>query len=194
MVARRPRRRGDFQRLVAATVALGLMLAGRPFAQASKPLDYEVKAVYLHNFGRFVMWPPTDAAADAPFNICVLGRDPFGQTLDATVAAELIDGKPVMTRRIARVEELTGCRIVFVSLSEDHQVPAIVRTLERAGVLTVSDMPRFVDRGGMIQFVSADNKVRFQINIAAAQRAGLALSSELLRVAVSVKTAEQPER
>jgi hypothetical protein len=149
-----------------------------------------VKAVYLLNFGRFAIWPTTAAADAGSFGVCVLGHDPFGATLDATVAAERIDGKNVVTRRIATPADAIGCRILFVSASEERVLPVIVQAAEKAGVLTVSDMPHFVERGGMIQFVSQDNKVRFEINVGAAQHAGLALSSELLRVAVSVRTAK----
>ena len=174
---------------------MALMFGASVRAQPSKPLDYQVKAVYLLNFGRFVTWPPGDQAVDsAMFRVCVLGQDPFGQTLDATVAAESIDGKSVVTRRIAKPEESDGCRMLFVSASEDRQLTQIVRVLEKSAILTVSDMPGFLQRGGMIQFVSEDKRVRFQINAAAAQHVGLALSSELLRVAASVKTTAEPGR
>ena len=152
-------------RCLAAVAALALTFGAPVRAQPAKPLDYQVKAVYLLNFGRFVTWPPGDQAADAAtFSVCVLGQDPFGQTLDATVAAESIDGKSVVTRRIARPEESDGCRMLFVSASEDRQLPQIVRVLDKAPILTVSDMPGFLQRGGMIQFVSENKKVRFQIS------------------------------
>jgi len=180
---------------LAGAAALALLLVASVRAQPSKPLDYQVKAVYLLNFGRFVTWPAGDQAVDsATFRLCVLGQDPFGQTLDATVAAESIDGKSVVTRRIAKPEESDGCRMLFVSASEDRQLTQIVRVLDKSAILTVSDMPGFLQRGGMIQFVAEGKRVRFQINAAAAQHVGLALSSELLRVAASVKTAAALER
>jgi len=189
--ARRGRRRRRERWLLAAAVVFALMPGSNPHAEPAKPLDYEVKAVYLLNFALFATWPPLTAAADGEgFVMCVIGRDPFGPTLDATVAGELIDGKTVVTRRIARLEDAAGCRMLFVSGSEDGQLKAILQAVDQTAVLTVSDMPQFVERGGMIQFVSVDSKVRFAINLIAAKQAGLMVSSALLRVAVSVKTAK----
>jgi uncharacterized protein DUF4154 len=186
--------RHDENWLFAGVLALALMGAGLR-AQTARPLDYAVKAVYLLNFGRFTTWPTATGGPDAnSFSLCILGRDPFGPTLDATVATELIDHKAVVTRRVSGAGDTAGCRILFVSASEDHQLKPILQAIDKASVLTVSDVPHFVERGGMIQFVMENNKVRFEINLAAAERVGLILSSELLRVAVSVKTAAKSER
>jgi hypothetical protein len=179
---------------MAASIALGLMSTVALRAQPAKPLDSAVKAVYLLNFGRFATWPPMAPSAGAgSFDVCVLGRDPFGPTLDATVATEVIDGKNVVARRIAAPGDAIACRILFVSGSEERQLKPILQAVDAAAVLTVSDMPRFVERGGMIQFVLENNKVRFEINLVATAHAGLTLSSELLRVAASVRTTTKPE-
>jgi hypothetical protein len=148
----------------------------------------ELKAAYLFTFGRFVAWPERDPARDPPsFDICILGTDPFGAVLDATIAGATVRNRPVVARRLASAGEATACHILFISASEDRQLPAIVQALGHADVLTVSDMPRFVGRGGMIQFVTAGSRVRFDIDMQPAQEAGLALSSDLLRVANSVR-------
>jgi hypothetical protein len=169
---------------------LALMAGVSPGAQQPKPLDTEVKAVYLLNFGRFATWPSMAVADAGGFSLCVLGRDPFGSTLDAVVAREVIDGMRVVTKRIAKVENALGCRILFVSGLADEEIIRVLQTLGKTSILTVSDMPQFVERGGMIQFVSQGNKVRFTVNVAAAEQAGLALSSELLRVAIAVRTSK----
>ena len=153
----------------------------------SAPSEYEVKAAYLYNFGRFVEWP-----AKAPsirvesFELCVLGKDPFGPALYRTIAGETIGGKYVVARSVASPEDAGDCREVFISSSEARQLGEILPALNEARVLTVSDMPAFTERGGMIQFVSENNRVRFQVNLSATQRAGLTLSSELLKVATKV--------
>lgn len=171
----------------AAMVAFALMAAPSPGAQPPKPLEFEVKAAYLLNFGRFATWRP-GAPASQPdgFPVCVIGRDPFGSALDQTVAGETIESRSVFVKRIVEAQEASGCRILFVSGSEESHLLAILPIAEKAGVLTVSDISRFADRGGMIQFVSQDRKVRFQVNAAAVDQAGLTLSSELLRVATVV--------
>jgi len=157
-------------------------------AQPPRPRDHEVKAVYLLNFGRFAKWPQVGRATESKaFALCVIGRDPFGSALDATIAGESIDGTPVVTRRLNAATDAVGCRILFISESETAQVKRILDHIQGKPTLTVSDMPKFTDHGGMIEFVSDGNRVRFAVNVAAAERAGLVLSSELLRVAVSVK-------
>jgi len=148
-------------------------------------------AVYLYNFGKFVEWPAT-AAMDDSFPICVLGRDPFGPVLDTTVAGETLGNRKLVARRIASSKEAAGCRIVFISSSEALRVKEVLTSLEKSGALTVSDVPGFTNGGGMIQFVLKDNKVRFEVNLSAAQKAGLIFSSQLLKVASDIK--KEPDK
>ncbi len=178
-------------RLGVAGCVLALLVGRTAAAGQARALDSEVKAVYLLNFGRFAAWP-ADAPASPTFVVCVLGRDPFGAALDEAVSGERIDGRVVVARRIARPEDAGGCRILFISTSERARVKRDLQVLDGARTLTVSDMPEFVDQDGMIQFVPEGNKVRFAVNVAAAERVGLTFSSELLRVAASVKTARTP--
>ena len=157
-------------------------------AQQPKPNEYQVKAAYLYNFGRFVKWPAGIAAVQGDsFAVCVLGQDPFGSTLDSTLAGEALDGKPVVIRRIARPQDAADCRILFVSSTEEHHLKEILAAIDQASVLTVSDIPGFSRRGGIIQFIAEGDRVRFEINLASAESARLVLSSELLKVAVSVR-------
>lgn len=158
-------------------------------AQASPPSEYQVKATYLYNFGKFVEWPARALAEGDSFAICILGRDPFGPILDATLAGETLKGKPAVARRIARVQDAAGCRILFISSSERAQVPHILATVSKMAVLTVSDIAGFAERAGMVQFVLDDCRVRFELNVAPAASAGLTLSAQLLQVAKSVRGA-----
>jgi hypothetical protein len=158
-------------------------------AQTPKPTEYEVEAAYLSNFGRFVEWPARPGTANDVFNVCVLGPDPFGPLLDAALKNEIINGAPMMAKRIATPEEAGGCRIVFLNSPKESQLDATLNTLAAAGAVTVSDMANFTRRGGMIQFILDGNRVRFEINLAAAQRARLTLSSQLLKLAVAVRRA-----
>jgi hypothetical protein len=158
-------------------------------APGEKPSEYDVEAAYLFNFGKFVVWPSLTSAAQ-PITICILGEDPFGTALDRLVTGEKIDGKPVVDKKISRVEEAPSCSILYISTSESAHLNRILGAVKDAPVLTVSDISDFLDRGGMIQFVLRDNRVRFTVNLGPAQRDRLILSSELLKVAVSVKRAE----
>jgi hypothetical protein len=174
--------------LIAIVIACVLLASPSLQAQNPRPADYEVKAAYLYNFGRFVEWPGKVGAAQGGFfTVCVLGQDPFGPSLDATLAGETIGGKTIIAKRISSAEESGNCQILFLSLTDDSRLNKIVADLDKKAVLTVSDMPQFVKHGGMIQFVLEGKKVRFEVNLTATQHAGLTLSSELLKVATAVK-------
>jgi hypothetical protein len=172
----------------AVIVILALMHIPILQAQQPKVSEYQVKATYLYNFGRFVQWPPNATAAKGDsFSICVLGQDPFGPTLDSTLAGETLDGKPLAAKRISTPRDAGECRILFISSAEENHLKEILVALDELGILTVSDMPAFSRRGGMIQFVLEGDKVRFEINLAKAESARLTLSSELLKVATTVR-------
>jgi hypothetical protein len=159
-------------------------------AQKTKPTDYQVKAAYLINFARFVDWPDKLGMLQDPFTICIFGPDPFGRTLDTMLAGEKVAGRSVVAKRISTPQDSFDCRILFVSSAETGSINRVVDAANKQGVLTVSDMQHFANRGGMIQFVTDDKRVRFEVNLTAAQHAGLTLSSELLKVATLVRTNE----
>jgi hypothetical protein len=174
--------------LTAAAAAWAFLAIPALHAQNARPTDYQVKATYLYNFGRFIEWPGKVAAAEGgSFTVCVLGQDPFGPSLDATLAGETIGGRTIVAKRISSAEESGNCQIIFLSLADDSRLNKIIAALDKKAVLTVSDMPQFVKRGGMIQFVAEGKKVRFEVNLTATQHAGLTLSSELLKVATAVR-------
>ena len=178
--------RGRVSRLLAINIALVLLSPACLPAQQSNPSEYEVKAAYVYDFGKFVTWPPNFTAA-GEFTICVLGVDPFGTTLDAITAGERINGKKIAINLIAKPQEAVSCHILFISSSEEGQLKEILAALDKTSVLTVSDISQFTRRGGMIQFVVEANKVRFEVNVTSAEHAGLVLSSQLLKVAINVR-------
>jgi hypothetical protein len=155
--------------------------------RAEKPSEFEVKAVYLFHFGKFVQWPAEARSRSEVFTICVLGDDPFGEILDRILAGETLDGKPPAIRRIRRAQAASDCRILFISDSEADRVEEILESLRDRSVLTVSDMDDFSRKGGMIELVLDQDRVRFEVNLEATAKARLELSSELLKVARAVK-------
>lgn len=167
-------------RVVLAVLALAL-----PALAQSAPTEYDVKAAYLYNFGKFVKWPPN--TSDPTLDICILGDDPFGDSLRSMVAGETIAGKPATVRNVDSVHNIAGCNILFISRAASRRLQAILENVGNKPVLTVSDISGFNDDGGIIEFVNQSGRVRFNINLTAAQRAGLNLSSELLKVANYVK-------
>lgn len=182
----RPALRRAFLRMSGA--ALVACSAVALLADAQKPVsEYAVKAAYLFNFGKFVHFTPSASMTGRQtFDICVVGEDPLGATLDELTASEQLDGKPVRVLRLKSPAEARGCAIAYISADEGPRLAEDLEALRDSEVLTVSDAPDFLRRGGMIQFVTIENHVRFAVNLDAARKEHLALSSELLRVAVSV--------
>jgi uncharacterized protein DUF4154 len=152
-------------------------------AGAGGPSEYEVKAAFLYNFARFIEWPLDAPGEERTFVVTVLGRDPFGRALDDTLRGKKIDDKPVVVRRVLRSDEVGRSHIVFISDSESDRLPAILKSLEAAPVLTVGEMNQFAERGGVIRFKVDQERIRLEINVAAAQRSRLRISSQLLKLA-----------
>ena len=148
--------------------------------------QYNVEAAYLYNFGKFVRWPADVSESEKSFDICILGQDPFNGTLQHLIANEQMNGKPMQGRVIAHASEGQGCAIVFVAESEAAHLEETVVALNRRGELLVSGLPHFLEDGGTIEFVIEKRRVRFEVNLDSASKDGLILSSELLKVAVSV--------
>jgi YfiR/HmsC-like len=157
-------------------------------AQQTGPSEFQVKAAYIYNFGKFVKWPAVAPANQSgSFTICVLDGDPFGTTLQSTLAGESVGGKPVAVKRLPRAQDASACHILFINSIEGRDLKGILAAVNDSSVLTVSDMPDFSKRGGMIQFVSQGDRIRFEINLDGAEKSHLVFPSELLKVAVAVK-------
>jgi hypothetical protein len=161
-------------------------------AAQTRPSEDDVKAAYLLNFGKFVR-DPEAVAQPVDFVICVLGRDAILPVLERITLHERIDDRPVQVRHYDKAVEARGCVIVYLGRSEASRMDEDLAALQGAHVLTVGDDPRFLARGGMLQFVLQDNRVRFEVNLDAVGRGELRLSSELLRVAASVSGAPHGE-
>lgn len=182
-------RRSLFRRAVRYGLGAWFVLGFLPclgLADAAGSPEYRVKAAFLFNFTKFTDWPAaafTNAAA--PLVLGVLGNDPFGPDLDAAVKNETIRGHPVVVRRFPSGDTPTACHLLFVSRSEQHRLPGLLVTLHQRPVLTVSDLDRFCQQGGMINLViAADGTVRPEINPAAARATGVKISSKLLTLSL----------
>jgi hypothetical protein len=156
----------------------------------SKPSEYSVKAAYLLNFGKFMRVSPGAVSNPNSFNICIVGDDPFGSTLDNITAGEEIDGRPVRVVRLSKPDldkpDSRQCAIAYFSISEEKRMEQDLAVFKDSDTLTVSDAPDFLKRGGMIQLLLVSNHIRFSVNLDPVRRTHLNLSSELLRVAASV--------
>jgi YfiR/HmsC-like len=164
--------------------ALSLSALSTSSAGAQTASEYQLKAIFLQNFARFVDWPPnTFSNPHDPFVICVLGQDPFHDELERAVQGRTVNNRSFAVQRESRVQEVKGCQIVFVSASERNHFERVLRRLTTGGILTVGDADRFIESGGIINFVLQDGRIRCQINTSAAEQAHLKISSKLLGVA-----------
>lgn len=167
-----------------ALLALLTLSASLTFpASAQDSLEYRVKAAFLFNFAKFIEWPQGESEE---FVIAVLGQDPFGPVLEATLAGKEVGGLPIAVRRIESLEGPDVGQILFVSRSEDEIVAEHLARLG-TGVLTVGESKPFARAGGMVNFVLRDGKVRFEIDATSAEESGIKISSKLLSVAVAVR-------
>jgi hypothetical protein len=156
-------------------------------AHHSSPTEYEIKVAFVYNFVKFVEWPaavfPRD---DTPIQLCIIGEDPLVE------AIKILEGQAVQGRRITvrccdtnrRPEH---CQIALICSSERNRLPQILALLKDTGALTIGDMEGFAQAGGMISLIKTGNKVHFEVNVDAAHRAQLHISSQLLSLAKIVK-------
>ena len=169
------------RRLVALAVAV---VATATMVRAAAP-EYQVKAAFLYNFARFVEWPPDVVAGSDAFRICIVGDDPFGPHLDDAVQGKTMHDKPVEVVHPEDVDVIR-CHIAFFARSGGPALPRLLTALGGRGVLTIGETEEFTRAGGVIAMRVEESKVRFDINVDAAQRAGLHVSSQLLKLASRV--------
>ena len=175
-------------RLTVVTVACAVS-AVLPNAHAQSPAvrEYQIKAAFVYNFIKFVDWPSGALPVSSDtINICVLRDDPFAEALES-IKGKTVKAKQVTIRRIEPGRDLEACQVVFIGSSEEKHMPQVMESLHGLNVLTVGEMERFVQLGGIINFFVQNNRVRFEINVNSAERAGLKLSSQLLSLAKVVR-------
>lgn len=163
------------------------------FTRAQSATEYQVKSAFLYNFARFVEWPPAPGGRSAgPIVICVVGADPFEGALDSIVKGKTANGRSMEVRHVKRAEDARSCQIAFVGASEKSHIPAFLAALKDTDVVTVGETEDFARGGGMINFVLEGDRVHLEVNIDAADRAKVKISSKLLSLAKIIR--ENPRR
>jgi hypothetical protein len=146
--------------------------------------EYDVKAAFIYNFAIYIEWPEGFRSnPDRPFVVGVLGKDPFGPAIDRALKGRTVQRRAVVVKRFDRVEDALHCDILFIASPESLNSKHELAVLDRRPVLTIGDVDGFATRGGMINLVMEEKKVRFEINVEAMERAGLKPASQLLRLA-----------
>ena len=150
--------------------------------------EYQVKALFLYNFARYVEWPAKSfKAANDPIVICILGQNPFGSALDQAVTGKAVEGRPFVVRQISDLQAGANCHILFVNSSEQKRFRSGAQKFKGSGVLTVGETQGFTADGGVINLKLEDGKVRFEIDVDTARQQHLRISSKLLSLAQIAK-------
>jgi hypothetical protein len=151
--------------------------------------EYQVKAAFLYNFAKFVEWP-ADAfkTAKDPILVCVLGHNPFGNALEDAIRGKSIEGRTFAYRHVMDAESASACQILFVGWDESKHFRALLESLKPMGILTVGEAQGFATGGGVINFKLDEGRVRFEINVDAAEHEQLHISAKLLSLAQIVKS------
>jgi hypothetical protein len=177
-----------FPLLLGCSIAALLCFSGVPRAAAQSADDeYRVKAAFLFHFAQLVEWPsdiPGDD--DHSLRLCTLGEDPFHGELESTVEGKLVGMRTMRVKHLKETDDPKSCQILFIGSSETKRVPSLFVQLGNSPVLTVGETSTFLLQGGIIRFCLENNKVRFEINLDASQRAGIKISSRLLLLAKTV--------
>jgi hypothetical protein len=172
--------------IAACLLALAVLSASSASVDAQPASGADIKAAFLLNFAKFVEWPGGGGPAGRPFTIGVLGDDAMADALRDLSRGKSASGRPLNTRRVTIKDPLADLHILFVGASEEHRLADVLQSANAGSVLTVSDLNRFCELGGTIQFRSERDRVRFDINLDQAERSGLVIDSKLLALARSV--------
>jgi hypothetical protein len=174
--------------VTAASIALTFAApAGVLRSQNSSAGEYQVKAAFLFHFAQFIDWPPdVFKDAESPVTYCTIGDDPFRGALDASLNGKTLGLRPMRVRHLKEPQEIQGCQVLYIAGDEKKAISAVLATVEGSPTLTVGESERFAQEGGMIGFCLDDNKIRFEINLRAAERAKLKISARLLTLAKTV--------
>jgi hypothetical protein len=169
--------------MAALSVILSATIATATQAADDAGLEDAVKATYICKFAPFVEWPPSAfGSPSAPITICVTGDDPVSRTVAQAAAGQAAGGRAMAVRQVAAADGRNTCQVVYVS-GPDPQRAATLDEMRGAPVLTVTDASAGGPKG-IINFVVVENRVRFQVDLALANQAGLTISSKLLSLAV----------
>lgn len=156
-------------------------------AEASTAKEYKVKAAFIYNFTKFIKWPEdTFTATDEPIVIGFINKNPFGNELEKTLGTRTMQEHPFVIRRVKDAEDAKGVHLLFVSFEDAGETIALLRTIENESILTIGETKGFAARGGIIEFVIDKDKVRFNLNVTAAKKAGLSVNARMQALAKKI--------
>jgi hypothetical protein len=180
-----------------ALLCVVLLISGSPRSARAQSTaeEYQVKAAFLFHFAQLVDWPEGALNdADPSLNLCVFDDEPGRQELQRTIEGKLIGARVFHVRLLSQSQEIHGCNILFISRDEARLQTAILSSLRGLPVLIVGETSDFFTGAGMIRFHIEEGKIRFDINLEAAESSHLKISSRLLLLATSVSRGGTADR
>ena len=153
--------------------------------------EYRVKAAYIYNFAGFATWPEEAfETEESPIVVGLVGRDPFGGALDASLKGRKIGKRALRVERFEKPSQLRFCHLLFIARGDEEVLLEALKFTRGKSVLSVSEVPGALDRGALVNFFIEDKSVRFEVQVDEVKRSKLALSSKLLRLAKIVRDEE----
>ena len=165
-----------------SVACLCLLLIGQ--TAPSGAAAYESEAALIFKIGKFVRWPAgTFTHSQGILRLCILGTDEGGESIDSLAGQKLQEKVIAIARVTSPDQSVTECHMIFIRKSERARLAAVLQSIARSPVFTISDIEGFASSGGMVGFSSADGRVQFEINVAASKRVGLTIGAQLLQIA-----------
>ncbi|MCP4546863.1 MAG: YfiR family protein [bacterium] len=168
-------------RLCAVLFLLTLCVLSVSIQGHAQITEYRLKAAFLYNFAKFIEWPEKGSDS-GEFILGIYGEDPFGDALDSTILGKTVKGHTLTVRYCSGLEEIKGCRILFAGSSELK----MIKELAGLPILLVGEDDKVIENGGIVEFFMEDQRIRFRIHAGRAEKAGLKISSKILRLATDV--------
>jgi hypothetical protein len=175
------------QLVVIVASALGVLASSRHVAAGEPATAPALKAAFLYSFARFTEWPSEVLAPGQKLDLCVLGDKGVAEALEQTIKGRSLDGHGLFVQTLKTAEPIRSCHLLYVSGFDAMRSAEMIDFVKRAPVLTVSDCDMFVELGGIAQLILEKGRIRFTINVGSARRSRLTLSSNLLRLAGTVR-------
>jgi hypothetical protein len=178
--------RAGHRALAALVVLAAWCLASAPRPAAQSPSLAAMTAAFLLNFAKFTDWPSDVVTPDAPLMFCASDLD-VAQALPGVVEGKSVGAHKVTTSWVSLGSIPRECAVLYASGLDEKRSEALVTSLRGTSVLSVGDSEAFLKSGGIIRLFVDEGSMKFAINVSAAERARLQLSSRLLSLARIVR-------
>ena len=165
---------------------LSALLCSADPAGQTLEAEHQLKAAFVSKLPQFTDWPEATLDGLQRVELCVARPNPFGTSLRELIAGERLGTRPLVVREVDSPQDLDACQLLFVANQSPRERRGLLDRARTLPILTVGDADTFIDEGGIVALRMVNGRVRFDINVEAANQAGLRLSSQLLQLALSV--------